>query len=76
MMHGHEDPNYFYDHVIMPYKGQLEEWYVQNQNIWSYFMLIVLTVWVVLFSRTDAVWKVFRNLPRSRTELACFFTKR
>lgn len=69
MMHGHEDPNQFYDHVIMPYKGQLEEWYVQNQNIWSYFMLIVLTIGVVLFSWPDIVWKVFSNLPKPTAEL-------
>ena len=50
-------------------QGQLEEWYVQNQNIWSYFMLIVLTIGVVLFSRLDIVWKVFSNLPKPTAEL-------
>jgi ribosomal protein S18 acetylase RimI-like enzyme len=32
MMHGHEDPNGFYDEVIMPYKGALEEWYVADNS--------------------------------------------
>lgn len=70
MMHGHQDPNYFYDQVIMPYKGQLEEWYVQNQSLYTYFMLIALTVWVVLVPGTGAVWKVFGNLPKPDQELA------
>lgn len=70
MMHGHQDPNWFYDQVIMPYKGQLEEWYVENQNLYTYFMLIGLTVWVVLMPGPGAVWKVFGNLPRPGSDLA------
>jgi lipopolysaccharide/colanic/teichoic acid biosynthesis glycosyltransferase len=70
MMHGHADPDYFYDEIIMPYKGQLEEWYVQNQTLYTYFMLIGLTVWVVLMPGSDAVWKVFGNLPKPGPELA------
>jgi lipopolysaccharide/colanic/teichoic acid biosynthesis glycosyltransferase len=70
MMHGHADPDYFYDEVIMPYKGQLEEWYVQNQTLYTYFMLIGLTVWVVLKPGSDAVWKAFGNLPKPGAELA------
>lgn len=70
MMHGHQDPNYFYDQVIMPYKGQLEEWYVQNQSLFTYFMLIGLTVWVVLMPSSRAAWKVFGNLPKPNPELA------
>lgn len=70
IMHGHQDPNYFYDQVIMPYKGQLEEWYVENQNMYTYFMLIGLTVWVVLVPGSAAVWKTFSNLPKPGPELA------
>lgn len=70
MMHGHEDPNFFYDQVIMPYKGQLEEWYVQNQSMYTYFMLIGLTVWVVLVPGSGAVWTVLGNLPEPSSELA------
>lgn len=70
MMHGHQDPNYFYDQVIMPYKGALEEWYVHNQNLYTYFMLIGLTAWVVLFPSSKAVWSVFGNLPKPGPELA------
>jgi lipopolysaccharide/colanic/teichoic acid biosynthesis glycosyltransferase len=71
MMHGHvPDPNFFYDQVIMPYKGQLEEWYVQTQSMYTYFVLIGLTVWVVLVPGSGAVWTVLRNLPEPSSELA------
>lgn len=70
MMHGHKDPNYFYDQVIMPYKGELEEWYVQNQGLYTYLMLIGLTAWVVLMPGSGAVWTVFGNLPKPSQELA------
>ncbi|NOQ13747.1 MAG: sugar transferase [Methyloprofundus sp.] len=53
----------FYDDVIAPYKGALEQWYVKHNNLYSYFMLIGLTIWVVLFSQSTLYKKVFTNLP-------------
>ncbi len=70
LLHGQGDPVLFYDEVIAPYKGALEEWYVVQQGLWSYFMLIALTVWVVLFSQSGLVWRVFTSLPRPPAALA------
>lgn len=53
----------FYDNVIAPYKGELEIWYVDHQNLFTYFGVIVITVWVVLFSNSKAVWATFKDLP-------------
>ncbi len=53
----------FYDNVIVPYKGQVEAWYVEKQGLVAYFSLIVLTVWVVLFPQSDLVWRLFKDLP-------------
>ena len=64
MLHGQTDSVRFYDEVIAPYKGALEEWYVVNQGLWTYFMLIGLTIWVVLFSKSNVVRSVFPSLPR------------
>ena len=64
MLHGQADSVRFYDEVIAPYKGTLEEWYVVNQGLWTYFMLIGLTIWVVLFSKSNVVRSVFPSLPR------------
>lgn len=69
LMHAHADPDAFYDTVIMPYKGQLEEWYVQHQGLRSYVACIVLTVWVVLFPKSQATWQVFPSLPAPPPEL-------
>jgi lipopolysaccharide/colanic/teichoic acid biosynthesis glycosyltransferase len=70
LMHGHADPNRFYDEVIAPYKGELEEWYVANQGLRTYILGIVLTVWVVLMPRSVITWVAFKTLPRPPAELA------
>ena len=69
MMHTNNDPNEFYDHIVMPYKGTLESWYVSHQNISSYFSLIGLTIWVVLGLSSGLVWKLFKDLPPPPEEL-------
>jgi lipopolysaccharide/colanic/teichoic acid biosynthesis glycosyltransferase len=70
MLHGQTDSVRFYDEVIAPYKGALEEWYVVNQGLWTYFMLIGLTIWVVLFSKSNVVRSVFPSLPRPPDSLS------
>ena len=74
MMRDHEDANSFYDQIIMPYKGSLEEWYVDNNSLVAYFALIMLTIWTVLIPKSTAAWKVFSSIPRPPTELAGFFS--
>jgi lipopolysaccharide/colanic/teichoic acid biosynthesis glycosyltransferase len=69
MMADAEDADRLYDDVIMPYKGLLEEWYVANQGIGTYFLLIFLTAWVVLFPRSDLHWKALKGLPMPPEEL-------
>ncbi len=70
MMHSKNNPDIFYDEIIMPYKGNLEEWYVANQNIFSYFILIAVTVWIVIFPRSNLLHIVFKLLPPHPKELA------
>jgi lipopolysaccharide/colanic/teichoic acid biosynthesis glycosyltransferase len=53
----------FYDNVIAPYKGAVEVWYVDHQKLWTYFAVIGVTVWVLLFPNSDMVWHVFKGLP-------------
>jgi lipopolysaccharide/colanic/teichoic acid biosynthesis glycosyltransferase len=59
----------FYDQVIAPYKGRVEAWYVDHQTLTTYFAVIGVTVWVVLFSGSDLVWRVFKGLPVPPDEL-------
>lgn len=65
-----EQPEWLYDNVIMPYKGRLEQWYVRNRSLTGYFLLIALTVWVVCFSSSRLLWRLFPTLPSPPPELA------
>lgn len=70
LMHSQDDAASYYDNVIMPYKGALEEWYVDHQNLLTYFALIALTVWVVILPNSKALWKALPSLPKPEPELA------
>lgn len=59
-----KDPVDFSMNIILPFKGELEKWYYNNRSLWVDFMLIFLTVWVVLFPKSEFVYKVFPTLPR------------
>jgi lipopolysaccharide/colanic/teichoic acid biosynthesis glycosyltransferase len=59
----------FYENVIAPYKGQLEEWYVLNKSLYTYFLAILVTVWTVLVPNTKMIWIVFKDLPKPPKEL-------
>ncbi|TDR76737.1 sugar transferase [Paludibacterium purpuratum] len=58
-----EDASVFYAGVVAPYKGALEEWFVSHRSLRSYFLLIMITAWVVLFPRSALVWRFFPSLP-------------
>jgi lipopolysaccharide/colanic/teichoic acid biosynthesis glycosyltransferase len=60
----------FYASEVAPYKGELEEWYVSKRNIILYFALIILTAWVVVFSKSKMVWKIFKTLPKPPSSLS------
>jgi len=63
------EPKEFYKAYIAPYKADLEIWYKANQNLYTYFMLIVLTAWSVVFSDSKLYLKVFKDLPIPPKEL-------
>ena len=69
MMDG-PDADRLYDEVIMPYKALLEQWYVAHQGAGTYFKLILLTAWMVLFPESRAVLQSFRDLPKPDPETA------
>ncbi|MCC5849007.1 MAG: sugar transferase [Verrucomicrobia bacterium] len=65
LMDNAEDADKFYDEVIMPYKGALEAWYVENANLWNYLLLIFLTAWVVVFPKSELHAKWLKGLPET-----------
>ncbi|MAJ81455.1 MAG: lipid carrier--UDP-N-acetylgalactosaminyltransferase [Legionellales bacterium] len=64
MMRENQDVSKLYDDVIMPYKGNLEKWYVQNKSIFSYFFLIFMTIYVLIFGSPRLIFYVFPSLPK------------
>lgn len=69
IMHGATASVDFYDTIIAPYKGSLEEWFISNKNIYIYFLAIFVTAWTVMFPSTKIAWRVFRDLPEPPAEL-------
>lgn len=69
IMQKSEDPTWFYDQVIMRFKGLLECWYVENQSLRLYFRLIFLTVLVVLFRSINVRKFLPKTLPSAPAEL-------
>ncbi|MFW6148007.1 MAG: hypothetical protein ACOC6B_06420 [Thermodesulfobacteriota bacterium] len=59
----------FYDEVISPYKGRLEAWWVRNQSLKNYFLLIVLTVRVLFFPKSRLPFILLKDLPPPPQEL-------
>jgi lipopolysaccharide/colanic/teichoic acid biosynthesis glycosyltransferase len=63
------DRDQFHDSVIAPYKGELEVWFVAHRNLYTYFMLIILTAWAVPFPKTRIHKRLFKSLPVPSPEL-------
>jgi lipopolysaccharide/colanic/teichoic acid biosynthesis glycosyltransferase len=72
MMHANADPDRLYDDVIMPYKGKLESWYVRNNSVWNYLLLISLTILVILTRSTRLIFQCYTSLPRPPADLSSF----
>ena len=72
MMHANADPDRLYDDVIMLYKGKLESWYVRNNSVWNYLLLIFLTILVILTGSTRLIFQCFTTLPRPPEDLSSF----
>ena len=63
LLHGIDDPVAMHRDLFTPYKGELERWYVQRNKLPTYFMLILVTAWTVVFPGHALVWKAFPGLP-------------
>ena len=58
-----ENPIDFYDEHIIPYKSDLEVWFVDNYSFYLYIKIILITAWVVLFSKSHKAHRFLGNLP-------------
>lgn len=53
----------FYAQHIAPAKGELELWYQRHLSLWTDCMIIFLTAWVIVFSKSQLLRRVFKDLP-------------
>lgn len=58
------DPMHFYTKIIYPYKGEIEKWYQANQSFFLDFSILICTAWVILFPKSDIIFKLFPGIPR------------
>ena len=58
-----DEPMEFYREHIIPYKSDLELWFVENNTLWLYIKIIFVTAWVVVFSSSNIVDKAFDGMP-------------
>ena len=49
---------------IFEYKGRLEQWYQKNISFYTDFMILFLTAWHLIFSKSEFIHKVFASLPK------------
>ena len=63
-LEGKADPRKFYDDHIIPFKNKLELWYVENDSITTYFKVIFVTAWVIMFSKSKIYESLFPQLPK------------
>ncbi len=58
-----------YKDLIMPFKGELEKWYLLKKSITVNLLLILMTVFIIFNQNIKFVWKIFRDLPTPNVKL-------
>ena len=58
-----DEPMKFYKEHIIPYKSNLELWFVENNTLGLYIKIIFVTAWVVVFPSSNIVGKAFDGIP-------------
>ena len=61
-----ENPHDFYKRVVAPYKGELEMWYQNNKSSYIDLVIIFLTIWVIIFPKSNLTFKLFKDLPKKQ----------
>ena len=56
----------YYREKIAPYKGELELWYQKNISFTTDFKIILITIWIVFFPKSNIVNLFFKNLPQNK----------
>jgi len=59
----------FYTKVIIPYKAELETWYIEHISVLNYFKVIVATIIIVLRPSSNVCGNIFNGMPVLPNEL-------
>jgi lipopolysaccharide/colanic/teichoic acid biosynthesis glycosyltransferase len=54
----------FYTTKIYPFKGDVEKWYQSNYSFLIDLKIILITAFVIVFPKSNIVYKVFKKLPK------------
>ncbi len=58
--------NDYYREKIAPYKGELELWYQKNISFITDFKIILITIWIVFFPKSNVIKIFFKDLPKNK----------
>ncbi len=58
--------NDYYREKIAPYKGELELWYQKNISFITDLKIILITIWIVFFPKSNIINLFFKNLPKNK----------
>lgn len=64
-----DEPMEFYKEYIIPYKNDLELWFLKNDTLWLYLKIILVTVYVVIFPSNIIVRSAFKGMPKAPNNL-------
>jgi lipopolysaccharide/colanic/teichoic acid biosynthesis glycosyltransferase len=68
------DRDIFHDTIIAPYKGQLERWYTNRRTLINYFLLILLTLWMIIRPKSTVYNRFFKYLPEMPEQLKSYLS--
>ena len=54
-LNNRKDPEKFYINEIIPYKSEIESWYIDNNSLVNYFKCIFVTAYIVIFSNNKSL---------------------
>ena len=70
-----DDPKTFHLTTLSSYKGELEKWYVINRSVYLYFHLILATIIIVFFPRTNIFKQKNKDFPLPPDDLKMYLDK-
>jgi lipopolysaccharide/colanic/teichoic acid biosynthesis glycosyltransferase len=65
------DKKEFYDKWLSPFKGQIELWYYENKSLIVDLKIVIITAWVILYPKSDIVYRLFNDLPPFPDDIIC-----